>query len=116
MYNLLASAVPLNPITAAKILALAGLAYAVLQGLKKSFPAISGVASVVINVALAVVGAVVIIPPAQLFSIETLTTLLVAGIAAAGAAGIHGTIKNFTTLASAPPSQPEAPVTKNIQP
>jgi hypothetical protein len=102
----------LNAALAAKVLAISAVVYAALQALKKAFPALSGWASVAINVALSVIGAVIVVPPDQLFSLTTLTTVLVGGIAAAGAAGVHGTVQNLapagvqSALGQAPAATP----------
>lgn len=88
--------VVLNAALAGKILGIAGVIYAVLQAIKKAFPDINGWWAVIFNVMLAVIGAVVIVPPEGLFSLNTLSTLLTAGIIAGGAAGAHGTIRSLT--------------------
>ena len=90
----LLATITLDATTAAKVLAISALVYALLQTVKKAFPALSGWWAVGLNIALSIVGAVIVVPQDQLFSLATLTTLLTAGIAAAGAAGIHGTVQN----------------------
>jgi hypothetical protein len=100
----------LSPALAGEVLAISGVVYAALQALKKAFPVLSGWPAVGINVALSILGAVIVIPQDQLFSLSTLTTLLVGGIAAAGAAGVHGTVQNLApasvqaALGQTPPS------------
>lgn len=92
-------AIPLDATTAGKVLAISGSAYAVLQALKKVFPGISGYWAVALNVAINVIGVLIVLPPEKLFSLESLTTLLIAGITAAGSAGIHGTVQNVAPAA-----------------
>jgi len=91
--------IPLDAATAGKVLAEVSSVYLLLQGIKKAFPSLMGKWAVVLNIALSIVGAVVIIPPDHLFSVQTLTMLLLAGIQAAGSAGIHGTVQNVAPLA-----------------
>ena len=92
---LIGSGLAFDALTAGKVLGLLTAVFTILQALKKAFPSIGGWGSVVLNIALSVIGAVVILPAGQFFSVETLTIAIVAGITAAGAAGIHGTIKNL---------------------
>ena len=98
----LIAAVTLTTANAGKVLAIIGLVYTCLQGLKKAFPAISGWWSVALNVALSVLMVIVALPPDQLWSLSTLTTLLTAGIAALGAAGVHGTVQNLGPSSTTP--------------
>ena len=106
----------ISGVDASKVLAIMASVFAILQAAKKAFPALSGWYAVAINVAISVIGMLVVIPPDKLFSLETLTTAALALIAALGAAGIHGTYTNvinpaepvvvpsMTTQVSAPAS------------
>lgn len=80
-----------NASTAGKVLAVAGVVYAVLQALKQAFPAISGWWAVALNIVFSSVGVLIAVPTDQVFSVATLTAVLTAAIAAAG---VHGTVKN----------------------
>lgn len=95
----LIAAISLNAATAGKILGEVSAVYAVLQGLKKAFPGLAGRWMVVLNVALSLCGAAVIIPPDSFFSTGTLVMILLAGIQAMGSAGIHGTVQNVAPVA-----------------
>jgi hypothetical protein len=77
--------------TQVKLLAISGSVYALLQVVKQAFP-LAGLGAILANVALSVLGVVVVIKPEDLFSLNTLTLV---GIAAITAAGAHGTIKSF---------------------
>jgi hypothetical protein len=79
-----------------RVLAIMGVVFAVVQAIKMAFPAIAGIWAIIFNVVLSVAGVVVAIPAEKLFSYETLTTVLVAAI---GAAGIHGTVSSMRTRA-----------------
>ena len=81
-----------------KILAIAGSVYTILQVVKQVFP-IAGLGSVILNVVLSGLGVAVVIKPEDLFSLPTLTALVIAGLTAAGA---HGTIKSFTGSGGTP--------------
>jgi hypothetical protein len=76
-----------------KILAIAGSVYAVLQAVKQYLYPVSGLGAVILNIVLSGLGVLVGIKPEDLFSLNTLTTLAIAGISAAG---IHGTVKSFS--------------------
>jgi hypothetical protein len=95
----LISAISLNNATAGKVLGEIGAVYLLLQGLKKAFPALSGKWMVLLNVALSLCGSALIIPPESFFSTGTLVVVLLAGIQAAGSAGIHGTVQNVAPVA-----------------
>lgn len=95
----LITAITLNAATAGKILGEVSAVYAVLQGLKKAFPSLAGRWMVVLNIALSLCGAAAIIPPESLFSTGTVVMILLAGIQAAGSAGIHGTVQNVAPVA-----------------
>ena len=84
--------------TQVKLLAISGSVYALLQVVKQVFP-LAGIGAILSNVALSVLGVVVVIKPEDLFSLNTLTLV---GIAAITAAGAHGTIKSFTSSPSNP--------------
>jgi hypothetical protein len=79
--------------TQVKLLAISGSVYALLQVVKQVFP-LAGLGAVLSNVALSVLGVIVVIKPEDLFSLNTLTLV---GIAAITAAGAHGTIKSFSS-------------------
>lgn len=98
-YFYLIAAISLNAATAGKILGEVSAVYAVLQGLKKAFPGLAGRWMVVLNVALSLCGAAAIIPPDSFFSTGTVVMILLAGIQAAGSAGIHGTVQNVAPVA-----------------
>lgn len=95
----LIAAISLTAGTAGKVLGELGSVYLLLQGIKKAFPALAGRWMVVLNVALSLCGAALIIPPDSFFSSGTLVVVLLAGIQAAGSAGIHGTVQNVAPLA-----------------
>lgn len=86
-------ALALSPAVSAKILAIAGAVYAVLQVGKKIFPSLGGVWALVLNFALSGLGFLVSVPSDQLFSLTTLVGLITA---VAASAGIHGTVKSLT--------------------
>lgn len=100
------AAISLNAATAGKVAGIVASVYTLLQVIKKSFPGVSGYGALAINVGLSIGGVAILLPPEKLFSLESLTSLLVAGISAAGAAGIHGTVQNLTSVnqASAAPT------------
>ncbi len=75
---------------AAKIIAIAGVVAAVLQGLKRFIPAITGPIAIVGSVVLAVAGAYAVADPGTVLSIQFFTTTL---LAALGANGIHSFAK-----------------------
>lgn len=92
---------------AAKVLAIVGSVYGILQGLKK-IPALTqyltGWLAVAVNVALTVCGLLVAIPADQLYTANTALLLVTAIL---GSAGVHGTVKSMsspTVLATIPPS------------
>jgi hypothetical protein len=88
---------------AAKILTIAVIVYGVLQTLKQSpliGPYISGWVAIALNVILNALGAMVAIPSDQLYTTNSLLTILTAAL---GSAGIHGTV---STLANS--SKPAA--------
>ncbi|MCI0402668.1 MAG: hypothetical protein L0212_04000 [Acidobacteria bacterium] len=83
---------------AGKVAIIAGMVFAVLQGLKKLLPAISGTAAVVLNVVLAGVGTLVAAPAGSLGSMSGILTLAVQAILAAlAAAGAHDALRRPTT-------------------
>lgn len=83
--------------TQVKLLAISGSVYALLQVVKQVFP-LAGLGAILSNVALSVLGVLVVIRPEDLFSLNTLTLV---GIAAITAAGAHGTIKSFSSSSGA---------------
>jgi hypothetical protein len=87
--------------TQVKLLAIGGSVYALLQVVKQVFP-VAGLGAVLVNIALSILGVVVVVRPEELFSLNTLTAV---GIAAITAAGAHGTIKSFTS-SSTPTTNP----------
>jgi hypothetical protein len=84
-----AAATPLA--TQVKLLAIGGSVYAILQVVKQVFP-LAGIGAILLNVALSVLGVVVVVRPEDLFSLPTLTSVAIAAITAAGT---HGTIKSL---------------------
>jgi hypothetical protein len=84
--------------TQVKILAIAGSVYTILQVVKQVFP-VAGLGAVVINVILSALGVAVFMKPEDLFSLQSLTALVVAGLTAAGA---HGTVKSFIGSSGVP--------------
>jgi hypothetical protein len=94
---------------AAKVLAIVAVVYPLLQALKRipAFaPYLKGWVAIAINIALSALGLVLTVPAAQLYSTDTLTALVTAALAAAG---IHGTVKGFSTQ-DPDPSPSSAPV------
>ena len=92
---------------AAKMLAIIGSVYELLQGAKK-IPALTkyltGWVAIAGNVALTACGLLIVIPPDQLYTTNTLLLLVTTVM---GAAGIHGTVSalsSTTVLATVPPS------------
>lgn len=81
--------------TATKVIGVMGAVYAILQALKKTFPALAGWYAVALNALLSIVGVLVVVPPERFFSLDTLTTAIIALITAMGAAGIHGTVSTL---------------------
>ena len=100
LFFLLAFAV--SPAAAAKVLAIAGGVYAILQVVKKIFPSLTGWYALALNFALSALGFLVTIPTDQLLSINTLVGLLTA---VAASAGIHGTVKNLGPSSSPAPAE-----------
>lgn len=86
-----ATAVPLA--TQTKILAVVAAVYAVLQVVKKFVP-VTGLGSVLFNILLSVGGVLAVAQPQDLYSVQTITTVL---LAALGAAGVHGTVRSFSS-------------------
>ena len=107
MIYLIATAVTLSVPPAAKVLAVIGAVYGILQTAKK-IPAftkyLTGWVAVAVNVALSAGGLVLAIPADQLYTTNTLLALISTAL---GAAGIHGTVSAMTpptVLATVPPS------------
>jgi hypothetical protein len=95
MLLLLSVALTVPP--AAKVLAIVGTIYAVIQALKRVpalTPYLKGWVAIALNVALSIGGLLVTVPASQLYTTDTLITLLTTAL---GAAGIHGTVKSLTT-------------------
>lgn len=78
-----------------KILTIIGGVYALLQAVKKFVP-VKGYLAVALNVVFSVLGVVTVVQPQDLFSLNTLVAVLTA---AAGAAGIHGTVSKLSNPA-----------------
>mgnify|MGYP006951277386 CR=1 FL=1 len=95
----LIAAISLDPATAGKILGEIGVVYGLLQIVKKNVPSLTGKWAVVLNYAMSLIGAALIIPPNSFFSVGTLQVLLLAVIQANGSAGIHGTVQNVAPVA-----------------
>lgn len=100
MLNLLTLTLPTQAVVELKIVAISGGVYAVLQVLKQA-PVLqkylSGWVAIALNVAMSVTGVLLALQPSQVFTVQTLTTILAAAL---GAAGIHGTV---SALRSKPP-------------
>jgi hypothetical protein len=91
--SLVAAATAVAPLSLqVKILTISASVYAILQGAKKFIP-LSGIWAVVFNVFVSALGVVIALKPEDLFSVQTLSALLLAGLAAAG---VHGTARSFS--------------------
>jgi hypothetical protein len=106
---LILTAVTLTIPPAAKTLAVVVAVYGVLQGLKK-IPALTafltGWKAVAFNVVFSVVGQLAVIPAGQLYTTDTLNSIIQTIIMVLSAAGIHGTVRSFsapTMQATTPP-------------
>lgn len=92
---------------AAKVLAIVGSVYGILQGLKqvpKFTKNLTGWIAVAVNVLLTAGGLLIAIPADQLYTTNTLVLLITTIL---GSAGVHGTVKSMsppTVLATIPPS------------
>ena len=122
-------AVVLSIPPAAKVLAVIAVVYPVIQLLKKVpalTPYLTGWVAVGLNAVLTACGLLLTIPPDQLYTTNTLITLLTAIL---GAAGVHGTVASFSTptmLGTTPPATqikevpaklvPENPADKPVEP
>lgn len=83
--------IALDASTAGKLLGISGSVYTILQAVKLKFN-LNGYWAIGLNILLSVGGVLILLPPEHLFSLASVTTLMLAGISAAGAAGIHGTV------------------------
>lgn len=107
MFLAVALAVP----PAAKVLAVIAVIYGVIQGLKQIpvlTPFLTGWVAIALNVALSTLALFVgptAIPADQLYTVNTLLTVLSVGL---GAAGIHGTVASLTKKNAAPAVAPPA--------
>jgi hypothetical protein len=81
---------PLSAAVAGKIIAIAGVVAAVLQGLKKFIPAISGSIAVVLSVVLAGASAYATADPGQVLNVQFFVTTITAAL---GANGIYSFMK-----------------------
>jgi hypothetical protein len=114
MIVLVAVALTIPP--AAKVLAIAALVYAVIQGVKQIpalTPYLTGWVAIGVNVALTATGLLIAIPADQLYTMNTLMALVTACLTAAG---VHGTVSAMSPpqmLVTTPPSAVvhEAPAT-----
>jgi hypothetical protein len=82
---------------AAKVLAVTAVVYATIQALKKVptlAPYLKGWVAVAVNILFSASGLIITIPAAQLYTQETLLTLITTVLTAAG---IHGTVQNLST-------------------
>lgn len=93
------AAISLSGITAGKVAGIIASVYAILQVVKKTFPAVTGKWALAINLGLSIGAVAIVLPPDKLFSMESLTALAIAGITAMGSAGIHGTVQNVAPAA-----------------
>lgn len=76
-----------------KLVALSGVVYVLVAGIKKIFPALGGWQAVAINVALSVAGVLMVAKPGDLADPTFWASLM---MTAAAAAGIHGTVRSAT--------------------
>ena len=114
MIVLVAVALTIPP--AAKVLAIAALVYAVIQGVKQIpalTPYLTGWVAIGVNVALTATGLLIAIPADQLYTMNTLMALVTACLTAAG---VHGTVSAMSPpqmLVTTPPATQvhEAPAT-----
>jgi len=87
---------------AAKVLAVVGAVYVILQGLKK-VPGLSNILSgwvaVAVNIIFSACGLLVTIPADQLYTANTLITLITVSLSAAG---IHGTVSTMSKSGGSP--------------
>ena len=93
------AAISLSAITAGKVAGIIASVYAILQVVKKTFPAVTGRWALAINLGLSIGAVAIVLPPDKLFSMESFTALAIAGISAMGSAGIHGTVQNVAPAA-----------------
>lgn len=93
------AAISLSGITAAKVAGIVASVYAILQVVKKTFPAVTGKWALAINIGLSIGAVAIVLPPDKLFSMESFTALAIAGISAMSSAGIHGTVQNVAPAA-----------------
>ena len=107
MIHLFAVAIALNIPAAAKVLAVIGSVYGLLQAAKK-IPALTqyltGWVAIAVNVLLSAGGLLIAIPADQLYTQSTLLALVTTVLSAAG---IHGTVSAMSqpqVLATVPPS------------
>jgi len=91
--------ITLSGITAGKVAGIIASVYAILQVVKKTFPAVTGRWALAINLGLSIGAVAIVLPPDKLFSMESFTALAIAGISAMGSAGIHGTVQNVAPTA-----------------
>lgn len=96
---------------AAKVIAVVVVIYGVIQGLKQIpglKPYLTGWTAITLNIVLSVLALFVgptAIPADQLYTVNTLMTVLSVGL---GAAGIHGTVSTMMKKAAPAPAAPPA--------
>jgi len=90
----------------AELIAIAGFVCALIQLIKKQFPAVSGWYAIALNLALNLAGAVMIAQPGQL---ETLGFWAQALLTAGSSAGLHGTVGSLNT-----PSTPASEAVQDV--
>ena len=107
MIDLIALTINVSVPPAAKVLAVIGAVYGIIQAAKK-IPAftkyLTGWVAIAVNVLLSAGGLLIAIPADQLYTANTLLALISTAL---GAAGIHGTVSAMsppTILATVPPS------------
>ena len=86
-----------------KLIAIAGVVYALVATLKLIFPVISGWKSMALNIVFSVTGVLAVAKPGDLMSVPFWSALM---LTVAAAAGIHGTA---TAIKAATPPKPSPP-------
>jgi hypothetical protein len=85
-----------------KLVAIAGVAYVLVQIVKRFFPAVTGPWAVALNVALSLTGVIAAAKPGDLEDPAFWSSLI---LTAASAAGIHGTVRSALQAKNAPANQ-----------
>jgi hypothetical protein len=115
-------AVALTIPPAAKVLAVASTVYLAVQALKKIpalTPYLKGWWAVGLNLIFSVAGALITIPPAQLYTTDTANSIITIIVGTLAASGIHGTVSSMSqpqVLATIPPSTQVKEVPATLEP